>query len=168
MAAMTVKSVLFFMSHPHPYQASLTWEGNLGQGTSTYQAYSRLWRVRFSGKPDLLGSADPAYRGETDKHNPEDLLVASLSSCHMLTWLALCARNKITVVSYQDNATGVMETTPDGGGRFVSVTLNPKAEITDAAQKELAERLHEKAHELCFIAASVNFPVHHTAEVAVR
>ncbi|HET6488060.1 MAG TPA: OsmC family protein [Spirochaetia bacterium] len=153
------------MSHPHTYQAALTWEGNLGQGTSTYQAYSRLWRVRFTGKPDLLGSADPTYRGETDKHNPEDLLVASLSSCHMLTWLALCARNKITVVSYVDNATGVMETTPDGGGRFVSVTLNPKAEITDGAQKELAERLHQKAHELCFIAASVNFPVHHAAEV---
>ncbi len=156
------------MSHTHTYLATLVWEGNLGEGTATYQAYSRRWRVRFGGKPDLVGTADPAYRGESDRHNPEDLLVTSLSSCHMLTWLALCARNRITVVSYSDEATGTMETTPDGGGRFVSVTLHPKAEILEEKQKALALELHHKAHQLCFIAASVNFPVEHAAVVTVR
>jgi organic hydroperoxide reductase OsmC/OhrA len=156
---------LIAMSHEHIYRAVLAWEGNLGEGTSTYQGYSRRWTVRIDGKPDLTGTADPAYRGEADKHNPEDLLVASLSSCHMLTYLALCARNKISVLSYSDEATGVMKTTPDGGGKFESVTLHPRVEISDPAQRELATRLHEKAHALCFIAESVNFPVGHEALV---
>ncbi len=155
------------MGHCHNYQTTLVWEGNLGDGTSTYQGYSRRWRVRIDGKPDLAGSADPAFRGETDMHNPEELLVASLSSCHMLTYLALCARNRISVVSYTDEATGVMETAGEGG-RFVSVTLNPKVEITDAGQRQLAEQLHEKAHAHCFIASSVNFPVHDAPVVTAR
>jgi organic hydroperoxide reductase OsmC/OhrA len=147
------------MSSEHAYKTQLTWEGNLGQGTSTYQGYSRQWRIRIDGKPDLVGTADHAFRGDTDKLNPEELLVVSLSSCHMLSYLALCARNKISVVSYSDEASGVMKTTPDGGGRFESVTLRPKVEIADKAGETLARELHEKAHSLCFIASSVNFPV---------
>ncbi len=156
------------MEHAHTYRAALSWEGNLGQGTTTYQGYGRSWRVRVEGKPDLVGSADPTWRGDARLHNPEDLLVASLSSCHMLTYLALCARNRISVLSYTDEATGVMETTADGGGRFVSVTLNPRVEIADGGNRELAEQLHEKAHALCFIAASVSFPVRHIPVVTVR
>jgi len=156
------------MGHEHTYKALLTWEGNLGEGTTSYQGYGRGWRVRIDGKPDLEGSADPTYRGEAGRHNPEDLLVASLSSCHMLTYLALCARNRISVVSYADEAVGVMETTPDGGGKFVSVTLHPMVEIADGTNSELAMKLHEKAHTLCFIAASVSFPVHHAAVVKAR
>ncbi len=121
----------------------------------------------MDGKADLEGSADPAFRGETDRHNPEDLLVASLSACHMLTYLALCARNNISVLSYTDEATGVMESTADGGGKFLSVTLHPKVEIGVPENEELAMRLHDKAHSLCFIASSVNFPVHHAAEVQI-
>jgi organic hydroperoxide reductase OsmC/OhrA len=159
---------LIAMSHEHTYRAVLAWEGNLGEGTATYQGYSRRWTVRIDGKPDLAGTADPAFRGESDKHNPEDLLVASLSSCHMLTYLALCARNRISVLSYSDEATGVMRTTPDGGGRFESVALHPRVEIADHGQRELAASLHEKAHALCFIAASVNFPVEHHPRVSGR
>ncbi len=156
---------LIVMSAAHEYKSRLVWEGNLGDGTSTYQGYGRQWRVQVDGKPDLVGSADPAFRGESDKHNPEDLLVAALSSCHMLSYLALCARNRISVVSYRDEASGVMKTTPDGGGRFESVTLRPEVQIADETKQTLAEELHEKAHALCFIAGSMNFAVSHTAVV---
>ena len=153
------------MGAEHEYKARLVWEGNLGSGTSTYRGYGRQWRVQVDGKPDLVGSADPAFRGESDKHNPEDLLVAALSSCHMLSYLALCARNKISVVSYRDEASGVMKTTPDGGGKFESVTLRPEVRIADESTRTFAEELHERAHSLCFIAASMNFPVRHSAVV---
>lgn len=156
------------MSAEHEYTSRLVWEGNLGDGTAHYQGYSREWRIQIEGKPDFLGTADPAYRGEWDKHNPEDLLVMSLSSCHMLTYLALCARSEISVLSYTDDASGVMKVTPDGGGRFESVTLRPKVEIAGEGKKALAMELHEKAHTLCFIASSVSFPVRHTAVVTVR
>jgi organic hydroperoxide reductase OsmC/OhrA len=153
------------MSTSHEYRAQLSWEGNLGTGTARYDGYARTWRVRMAGKTDLLGTADPAFRGDTDKYNPEDLLVASLGACHMLTYLALCAKYKISVLSYRDEATGVMKTTPDGGGAFESVTLHPAVEIADAAMHDKAVELHEKAHALCFIARSVNFPVLHEATV---
>jgi organic hydroperoxide reductase OsmC/OhrA len=151
------------MGADHEYRTRLTWEGNIGQGTSTYQGYGRQWRVQVPGKPPLIGTADHTFRGEQDKFNPEELLVISLSSCHMLSYLALCARNKISVLSYSDEASGVMKTTPDGGGRFESVTLRPKVEIEDKTAEARARALHDKAHELCFIASSVNFPV--TVEV---
>ncbi len=155
------------MHRDHTYRALLVWEGNLGDGTSTYQGYGRRWRVFIEGKPDLVGTADPSFRGEPQRHNPEDLLVAALSSCHMLSYLALCARNRITVVGYSDDATGTMSTTPEGGGKFTSVTLHPKVEITDPASVEAARQLHEQAHQQCFIASSVNFPVRHEAHVVV-
>jgi organic hydroperoxide reductase OsmC/OhrA len=145
----------------HRYAARLVWEGNLGQGTSGYAGYSRRFRVSIEGKPDIVGSADPAFRGEADAHNPEDLLVAALSSCHMLSYLALCARNSVVVVGYSDEAHGVMNETPDGGGRFESVTLHPRASIADKSKEALAMELHEKAHSQCFIASSCNFPVYH-------
>src|SRR5208337_168657 len=156
------------MSAAHEYKSRLVWEGNLGDGTSSYQGYGRQWRVQVDGKPDLVGSADPAFRGERDKHNPEDLLVAALSSCHMLSYLALCARNRISVLSYTDEASGLMKTTPEGGGRFESVTLQPTVEIADASRQALAMELHEKAHSLCFIASSMNFAVHHSAVVTAH
>jgi len=156
------------MSAEHAYSARLVWEGNRGDGTSTYQGYGREWRIQVEGKPDVLGSADPLFRGDRDKHNPEDLLVMALSACHLLSYLALCARNKISVLSYVDEASGLMTTTPDGGGHFVSVTLRPRVEVTDTGMQALAMELHEMAHATCFIASSVNFPVHHAAVVTVR
>ena len=153
------------MHAEHEYKARLVWEGNRGAGTSTYQAYGREWRIQVDGKPDLVGTADPAFRGDRDKHNPEDLLVMALSTCHLLSYLALCARNRISVLSYVDEASGVMTTTADGGGHFVSVTLRPKVQVAEAGMRALAIELHEKAHATCFIASSVNFPVSHAAVV---
>jgi organic hydroperoxide reductase OsmC/OhrA len=149
----------------HEYEARLEWEGNLGSGTAEYAAYSRRFRVSIAGKPDLIGSADPHFRGDEDKHNPEELLVAALSSCHMLSYLALCARRRISVLEYDDAARGLMRTTADGGGRFESVTLSPRVRIADSSRAAEAMALHEEAHRLCFIASSCNFPVSVSAEL---
>ena len=156
------------MSAEHEYNARLLWEGNRGEGTARYQGYGRQWRLLIQGKPDLVGTADAAFLGEKDKHNPEDLLMAALSSCHMLSYLALCARNRISVLSYSDDASGVMKVTADGGGRFELVSLHPRVEIAEKDKQALAAELHEKAHGLCFIASSVNFPVRHEAIVTAR
>ena len=153
---------------PHRYTTRLVWEGNLGTGTAAYTGFSRRFRVSLDNKPDLSGSADPAFRGEPDRHNPEDFLVASLSSCHMLTYLALCARKGVTVVGYTDEAHGVMNAFPDGGGRFESVILHPRVTITDPAMRALAVDLHERAHALCFIAASCSFPVRSSPTVVIE
>jgi len=150
----------------HTYSLSLQWEGNRGEGTANYQAYDRSYRISLEGRPDLLGSADPAFRGDSSRYNPEDLLLAALSSCHMLSYLALCARRGVVVLDYSDAAEGVLHLTSTGGGHFTTVTLHPKVRIADQDQAALARELHIKAHEDCFIASSCNFPVHHEAEVS--
>jgi organic hydroperoxide reductase OsmC/OhrA len=147
--------------YEHRYQAHLTWEGNRGDGTADYATYGREHVVRIDGKPDLGGSADPAFLGDASRHNPEDLLLAALSACHMLTYLALCARMRIVVTAYEDRAVGTMREDGKGGGRFVEVVLRPVVTIAREDNRAKAEALHAKAHELCFIAASCNFPVRH-------
>ena len=151
----------------HDYKARLVWDGNLGEGTSTYTGYGRKYRVQFDGKPDLPGSADPIFRGDADVYNPEDLFVASLSSCHLLTYLALCPRSKISVIAYEDNASGTLVLRPDGGGSFESVTLRPSVTIAAGGDEKRAMELHETAHGLCFIAASVSVPVHLEPQIKV-
>jgi organic hydroperoxide reductase OsmC/OhrA len=151
----------------HDYKARLVWDGNLGDGTSTYTGYGRKYRVQFDGKPDLPGSADPIFRGDANVYNPEDLFVASLSSCHLLSYLALCARSKINVVAYEDDASGTMVLRPDGGGKFESVTLRPSVTIAAGSDEKRAMELHETAHDLCFIAASVSVPVRHEPQIKV-
>jgi organic hydroperoxide reductase OsmC/OhrA len=117
------------------------------------------------GKPDIHGTADTAFRGEAERWNPEDLFLAAIASCHMLSYLALCAREKISVVAYEDETTGVMKEDGRGGGRFEEVVLHPVVTIANAEHLDRARELHERAHELCFIAASVSIPIHHRAEV---
>ena len=151
----------------HDYKARLVWDGNLGEGTSTYTGYGRKYRVQFDGKPDLPGSADPIFRGDANVYNPEDLFVAALSSCHLLSYLALCARSKINVVAYEDDASGTMVLRPDGGGSFESVTLRPSVTIAAGGDEKRAMELHETAHDLCFIAASVSVPVRHEPQIKV-
>lgn len=143
----------------HIYETTVVWTGNTGEGTATYRSYSRNFTLRVAGKPDLLGSSDHAFRGDRDRYNPEDMLVAALSSCHMLSYLHLCAVNSIVVLAYEDTATGTMQERPDGSGIFTHVQLNPKVTISAQSDTEKAKSLHHKAHELCFIANSVNFPV---------
>jgi organic hydroperoxide reductase OsmC/OhrA len=151
----------------HHYRAQLTWEGNRGDGTATYAGYGREYRIAIEGKPELQGSADPAFRGEADRHNPEDLFLAAISSCHMLSYLALCAKYGIRVVAYEDAATGTMREDGKGGGRFEEVVLHPIVTIDDAGQTDRAQQLHERAHETCFIANSCSVPIRHQAEIRI-
>lgn len=151
----------------HEYAAALTWTGNHGNGTAQYDDYGREFSVRMQGKPELLGSADPGFRGDASRHNPEDLLLVAISSCHMLSYLALCARHRISVLAYADDATATMALSADGSGRFTSATLHPRVVVQDASQVERAMALHERAHALCFIANSCNFPIAHAASVSV-
>ena len=147
------------MAKQHHYTAAVRWTGNLGTGTSGYKNYGRDHEISAPGKPVIPGSSDPTFRGDASRYNPEDLLVASLSTCHMLWYLHLSAVNKVVVLDYQDNAEGVMKESADGGGRFIGVTLRPVITVTAESDLETAKRLHHEAHEKCFIANSVNFPV---------
>lgn len=146
-------------SSTHHYQVNLIWTGNFGQGTSDYRAYARSHEIVVPGKPKILGSADPAFRGDRNRYNPEELLLASIASCHMLWYLHLCADAQISVLQYADSPTGVMRETAEGGGRFEAVTLKPEVTIAAGGGAALAIQLHDRAHQCCFIANSVNFPI---------
>lgn len=148
----------------HHYAARLVWTGARQGPTTTYQSYSREYEFQCNGKAAISGSADPLYRGDPTLYNPEELVVAALSSCHLLSYLAECARGGVHVVSYEDDATGVMAV-KDGKMRIVEVVLRPKVRIARGCDLERARGLHEKAHEECFIASSVNFPVRHEESV---
>lgn len=144
----------------HNYSVALRWTGNRGTGTSHYRAYGRENVLSAPAKTaEIAGSSDPRFRGNAERYNPEELLVASLSACHMLSYLHLCAVNGVVVTAYEDAASGAMADTPNGGGRMTSVTLRPRVTIASESNPETAHQLHHQAHELCFIAASVNFPV---------
>jgi organic hydroperoxide reductase OsmC/OhrA len=151
----------------HEYQAHILWDGNLGDGTSSYTAYGRQYRVVIAGKPELAGSANPVFRGEPGKHDPEDLFLAAIASCHMLSYLALCARAGIRVTSYEDRATGTLVLDASGGGRFEEVTLRPMVTIADGDAAHAAQ-LHQTAHEQCFIANSCSVPIRHEATIHVE
>lgn len=147
------------MKKNHSYQIELQWTGNTGVGTTGYRNYERSHQIKSGDKPLILGSSDPSFRGDQTKYNPEELLVASLASCHMLWYLHLCSEAKIIVVDYGDRAVGKMMETEDGGGKFTEVILKPTVTITATSDRAVATHLHEQAHHLCFIANSVNFPV---------
>lgn len=157
------------MSKTHLYENQLEWTGNKGVGTKTYKSYDRNYTLTSSGKSQTIkGSADPTFLGDATKYNPEELLVASISSCHMLWYLHLCAQNNITVTHYTDEAKGEMEENKSGSGKFKKVTLFPIITIQETESIELAESLHEKAHEMCFIANSCNFPIHCSSTIKIH
>lgn len=147
------------MARRHSYTVTITWTGNTGAGTAGYRDYERSYDISSPGKPTIAGSSDPAFRGDRGRWNPEDLLVASLSACHKLWYLHLCAEAGLVVNAYVDEAVGVMEESADGGGQFVEVTLRPRVSIASGCDREKAHALHHAAHAKCFIARSVNFPV---------
>ena len=149
------------------YEARVVWTGDRGGGTSGYRAYGRDHRILIDGKPELLGSADPAFLGDATRHNPEDLLVASLAACHMLWYLHLCADAGVVVVAYEDAAHGRMRLAADGGGAFEAVTLAPVVTLA-RGDPDRARALHDEAHRRCFIANSVNFPVTHRPTIRVH
>ena len=146
-------------SNSHEYAVRVRWTGNTGEGTAGYRVYSRDHELSAGEKAPIAGSSDPAFRGDPDRYNPEELLVGALSACHMLWYLHLCADAGIIVTDYVDDAVGTMEQTADGGGRFTSVVLRPAIAVEADADMSKAEGLHEIAHDRCFIARSVNFPV---------
>ena len=154
------------MAHVHHFSAKLTWTGAAKGTTSSYESYSRDHLIEVPGKPPLPGSADQVFRGDASRHNPEDLLVMSLSACHMLTYLAEAARAGVHVVAYSDQASGTMQL-KDGKMRFTEVSLRPQVVVAAGSDPAKARALHAKAHEHCFIASSVNFPVTCDARVSV-
>ncbi len=147
------------MTRQHSYSATITWTGNRGQGTAQYRGYDRLWEVRTPGKPVIVCSNDPLLGGDPSKPNPEDLLLASLSSCHMLWYLHLACNAGIVVTGYEDSPVGVGETETNGAGRFLSATLHPRIQLRRGADLTRADAIHGEIHRYCFIARSLNFPI---------
>lgn len=155
------------VNRTHRYGVDVVWTGNNGTGTRDYRSYDRDHEIHVPGKPVLMGSSDPAFRGSEERYNPEEMLVAAVSACHMLWYLHLCADNAVVVTEYGDEATGLMEERPGKPGRFVEVELRPRVVIHQSSSVAMAIELHERAHELCYIANSVNFPVGCTPVVTV-
>ena len=151
----------------HHYALTATWTGDLGTGTSGYRTYSRDVTLSVEGKPDVLASADKPFRGDPARWNPEDLLLGALSQCHLLSYLHACVTAGVVVTSYRDEASGVMRENGRNGGAFTEVMLRPLVTVADESMVAAAERAHEDAHEWCFIAQSMNFPVRHEAVVTV-
>lgn len=150
--------------HPHEFECRLRWTGAAAGPTTDYRSYSRALSVEVPGKPALAASAAAAFLGDASVHNPEDMLVAALSACHCLSYLALAARNGIAVVDYTDDAQGVMEYA-NRGYQFTRVVLRPVVTVRSGSDLSKARALHEEAHAACFIARSVSFPVTHEARV---
>ncbi len=154
------------MKDTHEYQISVEWAGNRGTGTSGYRDYGRELTIHAAQKAPLAGSADPTFRGDADRWNPEELLVAALAQCHMLSYLHMAVRAGVVVTAYEDQATGTMR--QDGiGGAFTEVVLRPRVTVAAASMVDAALGAHGPAREACFIANSVNFPVRHEPEVTV-
>ena len=149
------------MSTLHTYKSKIIWTGNTGTETTDYKSYEHSHIISIENKVDIQATSDTAFRGDKTKHNPEDLFLSSLSSCHMLWYLHLCSAIGINVVSFKDNAVGIMEEFSNGSGKFSEVTLYPIVIVTDTSMIEKANALHHEANKMCFIANSCNFEVKH-------
>lgn len=143
----------------HSYATTVEWTGNTGSGTSGYRTYKRAHTIVAEGKPVISGSSDPSFRGDPARYNPEDLLVGSVSACHMLWYLHLCSAGGIVVMGYVDHAVGTMVEDAAGGGRFARINLRPEVTLAPGSDEAAALKAHHEAHEKCFIANSVNFPI---------
>ncbi|MFJ3961088.1 OsmC family protein [Streptomyces sp. NPDC090036] len=154
------------MARLHSYATRVTWTGNLGTGTSHYRAFSRAHEVAAGELPAILGSSDPTFHGDASRWNPEQLLLAALSQCHMLSYLHFCTVNGVVVTSYVDEATATMATARDSG-QFTEAVVRPRITVSEESMVVAAVALHEEAHRACFIANSVNFPVRHEPTVTV-
>jgi|SRR5579862_3591778 len=153
----------------HRYQARLIWTGAGSADAKAFRNHSRSYRLDAPGKPAIAGSSDAIFRGDAAQWNPEDLLIASLSACHHLWYMGLCAAAGTVVLAYEDEADGEMiEEEVDGAGQFVRVALRPRVVLAPGADRAKALALHEPAHKNCFIARSVNFPVEIAATVVVE
>jgi organic hydroperoxide reductase OsmC/OhrA len=156
------------VAREHRYTLTVEWTGDRGEGTASYRSYDRDCEVRAEHAAAIAGSADPVFRGNPARWNPEQLLVAAAAQCHMLSYLHQAADNGVVVVGYVDHPTGVMSEDGAGGGKFTGITLHPLVTITDPDKVELAESLHAPASAACFIASSLAMPVHHEPRTVVR
>ncbi|WP_103068390.1 OsmC family protein [Aquimarina sediminis] len=153
----------------HQYSATIKWTGNKGSGTANYKSYTRDHSIFVDEKyKEILASSDPSFLGDKTKYNPEDLFLSSLSACHMLWYLHLCSVHNIIVTDYVDNATGVMEESTNGSGKFKSVTLNPIVTIEKQEMIEKAKEIHSEANKMCFIANSCNFKIKHDPKIITK
>ncbi|HEX9086851.1 MAG TPA: OsmC family protein [Arthrobacter sp.] len=152
----------------HRYALTVRWTGNLGEGTASYRGYSRDHDIEIPGLPVLRGSADPTFHGDRNRYNPEQLLLAALSQCHMLSFLHVAVKHGVVVTAYEDRAEGLMRTNRDGSGQFESVTLKPRVTLAAPVTDEVLAELHAGANSVCFIARSVNFPVLHEPDALVE
>lgn len=152
----------------HLFKVALNWIKKESKMDSSTRIYTKSHHISIEGKPDLEVSAAKAFKGDPNLYNPEDLLLSSLTSCHMMSYLYCCAQHKIEVISYQDHSEATLQVNPDGSGKIVKVDLFPDIIISDSSQIELAISLHKKANELCFIANSCNFPVYHHAKCSAK
>jgi len=155
------------MNGEHTYRLRAQWTGDRGTGTSGYRDYDRSVRIDVDGKPTLLASADVPFRGDPERWNPEDLLLASLSECHLLSYLYACVKVGVVVVGYEDEASATLLEDGKGGGAFTGVTLRPRVTVAEASMTDAAAAAHAQAREWCFIANSVNFPVRHEPTILV-
>jgi len=146
-------------SRKHHYETSITWTGNTGEGTKSLRSYEKTYDIEVPGKAVIAGTSDPAFGGDPTRYNPEDLLVASLSACHMLWYLNLAAKANIVVVTYLDHAEGTMVEDASGSGHFTQVVLHPEITVAAGTDLDMAHEIHHDAHAMCFVANSVNFPV---------
>ncbi|MGV0957916.1 OsmC family protein [Empedobacter falsenii] len=152
----------------HLFKVALNWMKKDNISSSLSRIYTKSHHISIEGKPDLEVSAAKAFKGDPNLYNPEDLLLSSLTSCHMMSYLYCCMQYKIEVISYQDHSEATLQVNPDGSGKIVKVDLFPEIIISDSSQIELALSLHKKANELCFIANSCNFPVYHHAKCSAK
>ena len=155
------------MSKNHIYKTTVSWNGTL-KGTINYGSYSRNHVISTENKPIIDASSDASFKGDIKRYNPEELLVASASSCHMLWYLHLCAIEGVVVLEYTDNASGIMLEEANGSGRFLEILLNPTVTVKDRSMAPKANELHHKANKMCFIANSCNFPIKHTPIIIVN
>ncbi|PXY45043.1 OsmC family protein [Flavobacterium hydrophilum] len=151
------------MTFKHIFKAAINWNSKQNQEQSERKFYSKSHKILIEGKPVLNVSAAKAFKGDPELYNPEDLLLSSLVSCHMMSYLYVCSQNGIEVLEYSDHAEAILEVASDGSGRFTEVRLHPNVVIANADKVQEALDLHTKANQLCFIANSCNFPVLHQA-----
>ncbi|UIR54999.1 OsmC family protein [Sphingobacterium sp. SRCM116780] len=155
------------MAKEHHYQQKLIWTGNMGKDTLSYQDYKRDFEIKLPSKATILGSSDPAFLGDPTRHNPEDLFLSAVSSCHMLWYLHFCAVSGILVERYEDQPIGILTEEKSGAGQFTKITLHPTVWIRGSEHVTLAKELHAKANSFCFIAKSINIPVDHLPVIIV-
>lgn len=154
------------MAQEHRFACRTVWRGAM-EDPPDPKTWRRGHVIEIAGKPDLLGSTSSAFYGDDSRHNPEDLLVAALSSCHMLSFLSASARARLRIVAYEDRAEAVLSLV-ERRFRFTEAILRPRITVAREADLAKAREMNELARSICFVSNAVNFPVRDEAEFLVE